>query len=83
MITFLCPLYLATIVPGSCGHEAPCDASLPSQFVDLTIGHKGTAGKNSDFVGLVLCDLVSVEKSTAGNVLADVSFADLSKGYLD
>ena len=50
------------------------------RFVELIFGHKGAAGKNSDIVGLVLCDLVSVEKSTAGNVSADKSFADLSKG---
>ena len=30
------------------------------------------------FVGLVLCDLVSVEKSTVGKVSAFKSFADLS-----
>ena len=47
-------------------------------FGVLILGHKGTAGKNSDFVGLVLCDLVSVEKSTAGKVSAEESFADLS-----
>ena len=59
----------------------------PSQewygFGGLIFGHKDTAGKNSDFVGLVLCDLVSVEKSIAGNVSAEESFVDLSKGYLD
>ena len=52
-------------------------------FVGLILGHKIIGGKSSDFVGLVLCDLVSVEKSIAGNVSAEESFVDLSKGYLD
>ena len=52
-------------------------------FGGLILGHKGAAGKNNDIVGLVLCDLVSVDKSTAGKVPADKNLADLSEGYLD
>ena len=53
---------------------------LQDVFGGLILGHKGTAGNNYDFVGLVLCDLVSEEISIAGKVSADENFADLSKG---
>ena len=36
-----------------------------------------------EFVGLALCELVSVEMNTAGLNPADESFADLSEGYFD
>ena len=76
---------IAFVPRGICHFGPPWDLQRALRLTSL--GPLGPPSFNlsvfTHFVGLVLCDLVSVEKSTAGKVSADESFADLSKGYLD
>ena len=76
---------IAFVPRGICHFGPPWDLQRALRLTSL--GLLGPPSFNlsvfTHFVGLVLCDLVSVEKSTAGKVSADESFADLSKGYLD
>ena len=62
------------------GSFCPSVNSIHSWVFSITALGAVVLSKELEFVGLVLCDLVSVEKSTAGKVSAEEIFADLSKG---